>query len=728
MKKLTKEERIFQNLLRVTEQFMLGRNFIPLTQKELINKLHLPDDHKEIFKKVLKTLVEKGTTRFKQGRYHPQKPKLDVITGTIKLHPRGFGFVPPDDPSLYSQDIFIPKHLTQNAVDGDLVEVQINPIASSDKGPEGKVTAIIKRGRTHLAGIVRAIEWHGDIIAYAPLLGVEQRIVLKPSEDTPLRVGDRIIMEVIDWGSKDTQTSGRVSHYLGHISDPSCDAPAAIEEFNLRSDFSMPVIREAQSFGTQVSQKKIENREDLRHLECITIDPDTAKDFDDALSLTKDQNGNLNLGIHIADVSHYVSPGTAIDTEAKLRCNSTYFPGFCLPMLPPVLSENLCSLKPNVNRLSASILISYNNRGDLLNYRICRAVIKSKKRFTYTEAKQVLDGKKKSPHLETLNLLVELCHLLKQKRFQRGSIEFSMPDLVVIVDEKGNPVKTEYVPYDITHQLVEECMLQANEIVALHLSKHGKDLPYRVHEEPSPENMSDFATLAHAFGFDLPAAPTAKELQTLFDEALKTPYGPFLATSYIRRLRIALYSPENIGHYGLGLTHYCHFTSPIRRYIDLVIHRILFGDEMAYEHLTEIGKLCSEQERVSEKAENRVVLLKKLRLLEKITQKDPYKQFEAIITRVRNFGIYFEVPDLMLEGFFHLSELEDDFYEFDEAKTLLRGSYTGATFFSGDKITVMLKDLDLILLETKWNLVSEKKNDRRRKKKNKRPTSRRKKR
>lgn len=704
MPKKVTGDRLFQNLLRVTEQFVLGRGFRPMTRKELMDRLTLPSEHRKVFEKVLSTLVDKNIIKYIQKQYHVAKINANIVSGLLRLHHRGFGFLRPDNIELYPQDIFIPKHLTQNAVDGDLVEVEVNPFAISDKGPEGKVVTILKRGRTHLAGIVREVGYQGDAFVYAPLLGEEHRVVV-PQNQIKMQAGDRIIMEVLEWGSKNSDTLCKMSHHLGHISDPSCDNVAAIEEYDLPSEFPSHVVEEAQEFGSQVPKKEIQSREDLRNLECFTIDPDTAKDFDDALSLKKDKSGIYHLGVHIADVSYYVRPGTAIDKEAKARSNSTYFPGFCLPMLPPVLSENLCSLRPNVNRLTVSVLARLDPKGELLDYKIVRSVIKSSKRLTYKEAKQILDGKKKSPYASTLKLMEELCLLLKKKRYERGSIEFAIPELAVIVDENGIPKTTDYILYDISHQLVEEFMLKANEIVALDLNKNGRELPYRIHDTPSEENMRDFSMLAQAFGFDLPEQPTPKELQILFDEALSTSYGPFLAASYIRRMRIALYSPDNIGHYGLGLSHYCHFTSPIRRYIDLVIHRLLFGENIDYTALEEISFHCSEQERISEKAENSVILLKKLRLLERISREEPHKQFEGVVTRVRNFGIFFEIPDLMIEGFFHLSELVDDFYIFDEARALLRGSYTGTVFHAGDQITVMLRGIDLILRTTEWNLV-----------------------
>lgn len=701
----TKEQKLFDNLLRVTEQFMMGKGYIPMTQAELMDRLTLPPQHEEIFKEVLTTLVKKKKAEFALNRYNWKKSAQEIVTGVLRLHPRGFGFLQADDPTQFSQDIFIPRHLTQNAVDGDRVEVLINPDEFSEKGPEGKVLTILERGRTHLAGIVLSAPKKSDPLVHVPLLGSNQRVVVRPDPSHPLRVGDRIIMEVIDWGDKESETLCSFSHYLGHISDPSCDIKAAVEEFGLHADFPTKAIEEAQEFGAKIPKEDLQSREDLRNIECFTIDPDTAKDFDDALSLTKDADGHFHLGVHIADVSHYVRLGTELDIEAFHRCNSTYFPAYCLPMLPSALSNELCSLKPKVNRLTASVFMHFDEKGDLLDYRIARTVIKSAKRFTYREAKAVLDGTKTSKHSPTLHRMVELCKLLKKKRYERGSIEFSLPELVVLVDEQGVPYDTDYIEYDVTHQMVEEFMLKANELVAWHLSNQGRNLPFRVHEEPSEDNLKDFAMLARTFGYEVSDKPTPIELQRMFDEAFSTSYGQYLATSYIRRMRLALYSPENIGHYGLGLTHYCHFTSPIRRYVDLVAHRLLFGEKDELEVLEQIAKRCSEQERISAKAESNVVLLKKLRLLKTRQDEDPKRQYEAIVTRVKQHGITFEILDYMLEGFLHVSELESDYYLYEDVHKLLRGKYSGGTFCAGDRIVVMLKEADFITLESRWHLV-----------------------
>lgn len=703
----SKESRLFDNLLKITEQFMRGKGFVAMSEAELFERLCLPPQHREVFGRILDTMHQQNLVEIARNRYSLKSSSAEIVTGVLRVHPRGFGFLQVQDSTLYSEDIFIPKHLIQNAVDGDTVEVLVDPTTFSDKGPEGKVVSILARGRTHMAGVIRKVERSGEILAYVPLLGLSQRVVVEPTEEIVLKEGDRVVMEVTDWGSKETETRCKYSHYIGHISDPSCDIKGAIEEFELRSDFSKKTIREAEKMGTRVSPNEIDGREDYREWECFTIDPDTALDYDDAISLSKDDQGKYHLGVHIADVSHYVQPGSALDKEAAMRCNSTYFPGSCIPMLPSVLSDNLCSLKPRVNRLTVSVLITFDADGNELNHCIKRSVIKSKKRFTYKEAKKVLDGEKPSPHAKTLQLMVELCALLKKKRFSRGSIEFALPELMILVDDKGIPQGTDYITYDVTHQLVEEFMLKANETVARYLDSMGKNLTYRVHDEPTEESMRDFAVLARAFGYNLSDTPTNAEIQQLFEEAMESPYGQYLASSYIRRMRLAIYSPDNIGHFGLGLSHYCHFTSPIRRYIDLVIHRTIFHEEQSYENLELVAHSCSEQERTSARAEGSVKLLKKLRLLHAEQQKDRYKQYEAVITRVKNFGIVFEILDLMLESYLHVSELDGDYYIYEEAGSLLKGRHSQHTFKAGDRILVMLKNVDFIILESSWNLVSE---------------------
>jgi ribonuclease R len=705
-KTISKDDKLIENLAGVARQFIMGKGYRPMSESELFERLKLPEQHKDIFKKVIAKMLREGAIEKKDGRFAPPRSEADVVTGIIRVNPRGFGFVQPDSKSQYIQDIFIPKHLTLNAVDGDSVEVIVNLETVSDRGPEGKVITILNRARSHLAGTVRHIDPGGSVRVYAPLLGKSSKVILEPSSEHSFKIGDRIVMKVIEWGDKESECVCRFSHYIGNINDPGSDIGAAIEEFGLRDRFPVAALNEAKQFPTRVLAKDMEGREDLRDIECFTIDPDTAKDFDDAVFVKRDANG-YHLSVHIADVTHYVKPGSHIDSEALQRCNSVYLPSKVLPMLPEELSNNLCSLKPAVNRLAVSVLMDFDIEGKLLDYKICRSVIKSRKRMTYKDAKKIIDGKVKSPYKKALDDMVDFCGVLKKRRYERGSIEFSLPELIVIVDENGEPTGTEYVEYDITHQLIEEFMLKANEVIAQHLSKKNKNITYRVHDEPAEENIKDFALLARAFGYDLPEKPSTEQLQKLFDEAQKSSFGPFLATSFIRRMRMAAYSPENIGHYGLALTHYCHFTSPIRRYADVVVHRILFGESDEYDEIEEVSNKFSDQERISSKAENSVILLKKLRLLKKMIKDDPYKEFEAVVTRIKPFGFFFEVLDIMIEGFQHIGDLEEDFYVYDEGAMQLKGRHTGRIYEPGKKISLILGEIDLVVLESKWYLVPE---------------------
>lgn len=647
--------------------------------------------------------------RLQRAGVTPQSQTLtecSIMTGILKVHHKGFGFVIPDNPAQCPQDVFIPKHLTDSAVDGDHVEVIINSDSTSEKGPEGKIAAVLKRARKHLAGTISQISPTGVMMAYVPILGASKPVIVQAPADMALKRGDRVIMNVNEWGTEREATKCEVSHLIGHISDPSCDVKAAVEEFDIRSDFSKAVIEQAKAFGKKVPAKDLKKRVDLTALETFTIDPDTAKDFDDALSLTKDRKGVYHLAVHIADVAHYVKPDTPLDKEATERSNSTYFPGTCVPMLPEELSNNLCSLKENVVRLTVSVLMDFDKKGDLLNHQVVRSYIHSDKRFTYFEALDVISGKKKSPHTKTLKLMVELCQLLKNKRHERGSIDFALPETVILVDEKGQPTGIKRIEYDITHQLVEEFMLKANEMVARELASRGKTLIYRIHEEPNEENFEDFFTLARSLGFKLPLKPTSSDLQHLFDQAKKSPYGQQLSVAFIRSMKLAQYSSDNIGHYGLALEHYCHFTSPIRRYSDLVTQRLLFDEEKKEVDLEKIALHCSEQERVSFRAETSVKTLKKLRLLQQYYSEDPTRQFEATITKVKPFGLFFELSDLMLEGFLHISELENDYFIYDQERGLLFGRSSGKVHKTGDKLQVRLAQVDLILLESRWSLAT----------------------
>ena len=687
MKKSLKTKKIFNNLKFVTQQFMEGKRFKALSRLELMQALSIGDENKKVFKKVLNELTNENICSFQNGKYISKNKTLTSVDlnkttfhqGKISLNPRGFGFVSLDDKNVSEKDIFIPKHLVKNAVNEDIVLVEIDLLSNSSKGPEGRVVEIVKRKHQKIVATVYKVNQNNIGYCFSQALGADHIITLNTVE-THIKKGDRVVLDIIEWGDKYNETKTRLLKNLGNINDPSIDIVAAIEEYEIDKTFSSEALLEAKNFGSRVPVNEIKNRKDFRDLETFTIDPTTAKDFDDALSLSKNTKGNYKLAVHIADVSHYVKDGSSIDKEAKKRCNSTYFPGTCVPMLPATLSENLCSLKPLVNRLTASLLMEFDPQGTLLHYEIVKGVIKSNKRFTYKEAKQVLDGALKSPYKKTLELMVELCHLLKKNRSERGSLEFSIPEMRIVVNEQGDAEKTECIEYDITHQLVEEFMLITNEVVAKHLDKKKVHIPFRIHEKPTEDSLKDFIATACGFGFSIKKNPTQQDIQNLFDEASKTPYGNYLAMSYIRRMKLASYSPINTGHFGLCLSHYCHFTSPIRRYMDLVVHRALFETPMNFDDTHMYSVNCSTKERISERAERSVVLLKKLRLLKTINKQNPFKEFEAVITKVKNFGIIVEIQELMLEAFIHVSDLSQDFYEFDQTKGKLIGKHSNHSY------------------------------------------------
>jgi ribonuclease R len=628
------------------------------------------------------------------------KGKVMITQGVIHVHPKGFAFVTPEDAKRFPEDVFIPKHQKRNAVDGDRVEIEVALKRKPDKGPEGVVKKILERGKEEIVGIVWTINPKGNYLLYVQSLGKGKQALVKKSTQSSYHIGDRLLLKVIDWGDEKAPALCQVKEKLGTIDQPETDIPAAIKDFGIRQPFPQGVLHQIHRLPQEVEKKDLEHREDLTHLETFTIDPNTARDFDDALSLTQDRQGHFHLAVHIADVSHYVKEGTPLDDEAKKRANSTYFPGQCIPMLPEELSNHLCSLKEKVTRLTLSVLIELDQEGTVLQYKIVRGFIYSQKRFTYKEAKDILDGKKKSPHADTLKLMEKLCLLLKKKRFERGSVDLALSEVVIQVNHKGKPTGYDIVEYDITHQLVEEFMLKANELVAEEFEKRGQKGVFRIHEPPGEDNLTPFYHLARSLGFPMPSQVQTSDVQKLFELAKNTPYAEQLSIAYIRSMKLAVYSKDNVGHYGLALENYCHFTSPIRRYSDLVVHRLLFTTYD--EDLDQVSKHCSEKERVSSQAEMNVILMKKLRLLKIYQEEDHARLYSATVSKIKPFGMFFEVSPIQYEGFLPLSALNDDYYDYQ--KETLIGQKTGKQYKNGSSIQLFLEQVDLTTMETKWEL------------------------
>lgn len=614
------------------------------------------------------------------------------IIGTLRTHPKGFGFVKIKDKK---QEVFIPPTEINNAMDQDIVEIELEKI-EPEKGPAGKIIKIVERTKKFLAGIIIKKE-NKMYFAYVPSFGKDKKVYVKSKQ--ALKKGDRILMQILSYND---EIICQITKFIGSINNPYCDTQYAIESYQINEEFSKESLNEAKKLKKLQNKK---NRKDLTNLECITIDPTTAKDFDDALSISVSDN-KFHLGVHIADVAHYIKANSKLDKEAYKRGNSTYFPDRTVPMLPFELSNELCSLKPGVIKLCISVFMTFDNEGNLLDYKILRSTIKSRMRFTYEEAYKVLKDTTKSPFSKTLKHMEKLALLLKKKRFLRGSIDFSIDEAKVMVDKNGIPKEIKIIPYDISHQLVEEFMLKANETVAIHLQENRKKmLIYRTHEHPMEKNFEDFFMAARALGFHVPDNPTHLDIQDIFSKAKDTDLNYYLSIMFIKNMKLALYTPDNIGHYGLALDHYCHFTSPIRRYNDLIIQRLLFDEEDGKQKLNQIADNLSELERNSFQAENFVILLKKLRLLKKNFKKDRRQKFTATITNIKQYGIVFEIKDYYIEGFLHLSSLFDDYYIFEPHRARLVGQKTKNVYSFGDKIELLLSKIDLIFLKTEWRLI-----------------------
>lgn len=638
----------------------------------------------------------------KQGRtYQRARFPTFQIEGVISIHPHGFAFVVPTEEYAIWDDIFVPKSMTLKAMSGDKVKVKIKGLDS--KGPEGEVLAILERARSEIACTVTGINYGGTHRVHSPSHSRLHDILFKTKPKNSLKVGDRILVKVEDWG-KDEDDPWVVTYkkLVGKISEPKTDISYALAAYHVRSSFKKSVLDEAESFGTRVKKKDLEGRKDLRDLITFTIDPVTAKDFDDAISIRPFKKG-YELYVHIADVSHYVVEGGLIDHEAKLRCNSTYFPGKCIPMLPPSLADNLCSLKPKVNRLAVSTRIIFDSEGHVDSYQFMRSVIRSDHRMTYGKVRDLLNGKSRSSILTQLEWLSDLCSKRKAIRSTRGVLDLNLPALLPLVDAKGNISEFQVEPYDLSHQMVEELMVLNNSLVAQELYERFSEALYRVHEPPSPEKLNSFNELISRFGFKLQKDEPVT--QSIIDEFASMAIGPYLCAQYIKSMKIARYSVDSFGHFGLRLDHYSHFTSPIRRYADLVCHRLLFEGNFDINHLQRQAIACSEQERVSEKAEKSVLRIKKLRYLAKKLNDETSVFYKGMITEIKPFGVIVEIPDLQMDSFVHVSELNMGYFTYNQDAGRLELDY-GGCLTVGTECEVELVDIDLLGEKTQWNVIS----------------------
>ncbi|HBD88765.1 MAG TPA: ribonuclease R [Tyzzerella sp.] len=687
--------------------YMESEGYVPIKRRDMRVMLSVPQEDREKFENLINELIAEGRVfETKKGKLASPKD-LQMATGTFIGHARGFGFVTPD---AGGEDIFIPASETMGAMQKDRVLYKVLHKAEKGKKADGVIVRILERGQQRIVGTFEAgSKGYGFVVADDKKIAKD--IFISRENTKGAVTGHKVVVEITDYGEDRRNPEGKVIEILGHINDPGVDILSVIRRYELAVEFPEEVYAEIEHLGTEVAEADKKGREDLRDLLTITIDGADAKDLDDAVSLKRLGNGNFELGVHIADVSHYVRENTALDKEAYARGTSVYLVDRVIPMLPHKLSNGICSLNPHVDRLALSCLMEVNGRGEVVSHRILESVINSDYRMTYTAVREILeDGtpallEQYAEILPMLEDMEELRQILGEKRRKRGSVNFDLPESKIILDENGKPIDIKPYEKSIATNMIEEFMLVCNETIAENSFWQEMPFMYRSHQEPDEDKLEKMEQFLRGFGYYLRKKDGEihpRELQKVLQKAEETDEERIITRMVLRSMMQARYTAENGGHFGLAAKYYCHFTSPIRRYPDLEIHRMikkmLHGelDEKASVYyrrkMPDWAKHCSKQERVAEDAERDTDALKKVEFME-----DKVGQiYEGIISGVTNWGIYVELPNT-IEGMVALSQMDDDYYEFDEKKMLVFGKRTKKSYRLGDKVVVSVAKVDRMM-------------------------------
>lgn len=687
--------------------YMESEGYVPIKRRDMRAMLSVPQEDREKFENLINELIAEGRVfETKKGKLASPKD-LQMATGTFIGHARGFGFVTPD---AGGEDIFIPASETMGAMQKDRVLYKMLHKAEKGKKADGVIVRILERGQQRIVGTFEAgSKGYGFVVADDKKIAKD--IFISRENTKGAVTGHKVVVEITDYGEDRRNPEGKVIEILGHINDPGVDILSVIRRYELAVEFPEEVYAEIEHLGTEVAEADKKGREDLRDLLTITIDGADAKDLDDAVSLKRLGNGNFELGVHIADVSHYVRENTALDKEAYARGTSIYLVDRVIPMLPHKLSNGICSLNPHVDRLALSCLMEVNGRGEVVSHRILESVINSDYRMTYTAVREILeDGtpallEQYAEILPMLEDMEELRQILGEKRRKRGSVNFDLPESKIILDENGKPIDIKPYEKSIATNMIEEFMLVCNETIAENSFWQEMPFMYRSHQEPDEDKLEKMEQFLRGFGYYLRKKDGEihpRELQKVLQKAEETDEERIITRMVLRSMMQARYTAENGGHFGLAAKYYCHFTSPIRRYPDLEIHRMikkmLYGelDEKASAYyrrkMPDWAKHCSKQERVAEDAERDTDALKKVEFME-----DKVGQiYEGIISGVTNWGIYVELPNT-IEGMVALSQMDDDYYEFDEKKMLVFGKRTKKSYRLGDKVVVSVAKVDRMM-------------------------------
>src|SRR6201993_4497964 len=696
---------------RITEQILAllsRKDYRPLNKIEIARKLGVSGSARVAVRRTLRNLERAGEIARIRKDLYVLPAEADLVTGKLSVHPAGYGFLTSEKPS--ESDVFIAAENVGIAMHGDRIVARISPEppAGRIKGRrEGRVIRILERAHDTVVGTLQRSQNFYYVVPDDPRFVHD--IYVRPvaaEEDQRSRtiatVGDKVVVRLADWQSRHVNPEGEIVEVLGPASAPGVDVLSIIRKYHLPTEFPSDVLEQAERIPESVDAQQISGRKDLRNQFIVTIDPDDARDFDDAIHVEKLPNGGWQLGVHIADVAAYVEPGSALDREGRRRGNSVYLPDRVIPMLPERLSNGVCSLKPEVDRLTRSVFIQFDKRGVTKSTRFARSVIRSAHRLTYKEAYAILTSPPRDRLGERLHLAWELAALLRRKRFEHGALDLDFPEVKVWVDTHGKPVRLERVENDESHQLIEEFMLAANEAVARELKKRAIPTIYRVHENPDPEKLAEYREFVFSFGYKVGDLTHRTELQRLLAEIRGKPEEQALKVGLLKSLKRARYDPRPLGHYGLAKANYLHFTSPIRRYADLVVHRALGSDtaarrsyRMGMAEIASIAERISATERNAADAEIDATQMKKLEFFQRqLADRNP-QIFSAAIVDVRNYGLMVELPGALLTGLIHVSSLTDDFYVFEPARRQLVGRRSRKRFRVGDDLSVFVARVDL---------------------------------
>lgn len=684
-------------------EYIKSEDYLPLKRHELCVILDVPADERQQFEDIISQLLSEGKViETKKGKIMLPK-ELNMVAGVFTGNAKGFGFVTADEG--FDRDIFIPAEYTGGAMHKDKVMVRVATTASNGKRAEGQIVSIVERGTDNLVGTFELLKGFGFVTCDDKK--VAQDIFVSKENTRGAVSGHKVVVKITKRPDGSRSPEGVITEILGHIDDPGVDILSIIRQYDLPQDFNEAAYVQTEKINLDITTAEIEGREDFRNMVTVTIDGDDSKDFDDAVSLDILENGNFQLGVHIADVSHYVTEGSPLDKEAYNRGTSYYLVDRVIPMIPHKLSNGICSLNPNEDRLTLSCIMEISRTGEVVAHKICESVIHSHARLTYTKVNKIIqfedaelceEYKDFVPMLKDMN---KLRMILGKKRQHRGSVNFDFPEAKILLDKNGKVL--DIAPYDRNWatNLIEEFMLVCNETVAEDYFWQEAPFVYRNHETPDDEKVENMKKLLRTFGYRIKGQNEVhpKEIQAILNAVAGKPEEHIISRIVLRSMKQARYQEENVGHFGLAAKYYCHFTSPIRRYPDLQIHRIIkenlkgnLGENRARHYdriLPVVCKQCSTKERLAEEAERETDKLKMVEYMsERIGQ-----VFDGIISGVTGWGIYVEL-DNTVEGMVALNGMTDDFYDFDEVNLQVIGRRNNKVYRLGDKVTVMVAKAD----------------------------------